>query len=129
MSGLAGLGTQAVCFCLRKILSAAPDSDLPEMEPQQIEIDDPVVSGGASAMRTAGRQIGRGTPRETLPLRAEKAFTKSDCDRFCSAGGSELQKDVRDVPLGGALRNIQRGGHLFRRVSYRDAAKDLGLTR
>ena len=111
-----------------KISAAAPDPDLSEMQSEHIEMDDPVVPPGASGMRLPGRQIGRGSPRRS-PLRLENTLTQSDGDRFCSAGGSELHKDVRDVPLGGALRNVQRGGHLFRRMSCRDVAKDLGLAR
>jgi len=90
-------------------------------------MDDPVVPPGASAVRTPSSQIGPGSPLQGLLLRLEKALTYSDSYRFRSASGSELHKDVRDVPLGGAFRNVQRGGQLFRRVSCRDVAKDLSL--
>ena len=112
---------------VRKISAAATDPDLSEMQSEQIEMDDPVVPPGASAMRRPGRRIRRGSPREGLLLRLEKALTQSASDRFRSAGGSELHKDVGDVPLRGALRNVQRGGQLLRRVSCRDVAKDLPL--
>ena len=75
VSGLAGPSTQGLSFRRRKISAAAPDPDLPEMHSEQIEMDDPVVPPGASAMRTPGRQIGRGSSPKGLPLRLEKALT------------------------------------------------------
>ena len=125
VSGLAGLSTQGLCLRLRKISLATPDPDLPEVHSEQVEMDDPVVPPGASAVRMPSGQTG--SPREGLLLRVEKALTYSDSYGFRSASGSELHKDVRDVPLGGAPRNVQRGGQLFRCVSCRDVAKDFPL--
>src|SRR2546429_320165 len=66
--GLARLSTQQLCFRLCKISAAAPDPDLPEMHSEQIEMDDPIVPPGASAMRTPGGQTGRGFLRGGLLL-------------------------------------------------------------
>ena len=73
--GLAGLSAHGLCFRPRNISAATPDPDLPEMESEQIEIDDAVVPPRASAVPTSGRQIRRRSPREGLLLRLEKALT------------------------------------------------------
>src|SRR5947207_2888104 len=72
VSGLSGLSAERLCFRPRKISAAAADPYLAEMKSQQIEMDDPVVPPGASAMRTPGGQLARGSSPKVLLLPLEK---------------------------------------------------------
>src|SRR5438477_13092731 len=59
---------------LCKISAATRDPDLPEMHAEQIEMDDPVVPPGASAMPGLGCHIGWRSRCKGSLLRLEKAF-------------------------------------------------------